>query len=111
MMCDAICSEEKKEKSVAVEMIFDLLRNFTWKITSVDGAELQQKLALQLFKFLSTCTTLEDVASKLISIWVSLDKKEMEEEKTDWEALLVAMTEKKSPEAKWMKIEKPRELV
>lgn len=110
-MMSGCCSEEKKEKSIAVEMIFEMLRNFTRKVTSVDGADLQQKLALQLFKFLSTCTSLEDVASKLISVGVNLDKKEMEDEKTDWESLLVAMTEKKPSESKWMKIEKPRELV
>lgn len=93
---ETCCDQPKeKERSAAVEMVFDLLRNFTWKITNIDGAEMQQKVAIQMFKYLGECNSLEDVAMKLVSIGVNLDKKEQEEEDAeveDGEALLIAMT-------------------
>lgn len=79
------CEEKKPERSEAVNIVFDMVRDIMWKIRDIDGIEKQQELTLQLFKFLGTVTSLEDAATKLLKVAMSADKKEVEEEKKEEE--------------------------
>lgn len=80
------CSEEKPERSAAVRIVSDMVRELMRKICDVDWIEKQQELMLKLFKFLWSITSLEDAAQKLTSLAISADKKESEEEKSEEES-------------------------
>lgn len=80
------CSEEKPERSAAVRIISDMVRELMRKICDIDGIERQQELMLKLFKFLGSVTSLEDAAQKLTALAISADKKESEEEKSEEES-------------------------
>jgi len=80
------CWDEKKpERSEAVNIVFDMVRDIMRKIRDIDGIEKQQALALQLFKFLGSVTSLEDAATKLVKVAMSADSKEVEEDKKEEE--------------------------
>ena len=77
------CSEEKRERSNAVFIVSNMIRNVMWKICDVDWIEKQQNMMLQFFAFLGKVKSLEDVAQKLTALAMSADKKEVTEEKKE----------------------------
>lgn len=72
---EGCCPEEKKtERSESVNIVFEMIRDVMRKIRDVDGVEKQQKMALQLFKFLGSATDLTQIATKLMTLAMSADK-------------------------------------
>ena len=77
------CPEEKRERSEAVSIVSNMVRDVMWKINDVDWIEKQQNMMLQFFAFLGKVKSLEDVAQKLTTLAMSADKKEVAEEKKE----------------------------
>ena len=75
--------EQEKEKSNAVEIISDMMREIMCKIKEVDGIDKQQALALQFFKYLGSVKSLEEAAQKMLSIAMTQDKQEVADENSD----------------------------
>lgn len=77
------CEPKQPERSESVNIVFDMIRDLMWKIRDVDGIEKQQSMAMQLFKFLGNAKDLQEIATKLMGLAMSADKKTSEEEKKE----------------------------
>lgn len=75
-----VWSEKRPERSEAVSIVFDQVRSLMRKISDTEGIEIQQELALKLFKFLWSVSSLEDAAQKLLKLALKKDKKESDDE-------------------------------
>ena len=80
------CPEEKRERSEAVAIVSNMVRDLMRKICDVDWIEKQQNMMLQLFAFLGKVKSLEDAAQKFTALAMSVDKKEVTEEKKEDDA-------------------------
>ena len=88
MNCIWPCCEDSKspERSAAVRIVSDMVRDLMRKICDIDGIEKQQTMMLQLFKFLWSVSSLEDCAQKLTALAMQADKKESDEDKKEEES-------------------------
>lgn len=74
---------KKPERSAAVGIVTEMVRDIFRKICDVDWIEKQQNMLMKLFKFLGSIKTLDECAQKLTALALSADKKEAEEEAKD----------------------------
>jgi len=88
---ETCCEHKMPERSESVNIVFDMVRDVMWKIRDIDGVEKQQKMAMQLFKFLGTAKDLTEIATKLVGLAMKADdvvateeKKEEAAEWTEW---------------------------
>ena len=78
------CSPEKeKEISENVKVIRRNIEDVLWKIQDLDSIESQEKYTVALFKKLSSCSTIDDLANTSIDIVAAVQKVKLAQEKEE----------------------------